>query len=173
MKKDYISFIGQFPIPYVYGLTCGELAKLLVGENFINTNPNFNLKIITMEDWKRKMDWEDTGLNWIPTSPHIPHSFSPYYYPMTGILGELRSVISIGVGYTLPFQIVGAEWINSKKLSDKLNSLNIPGLMFRPISYQPYYAFGKNKLLNGIQIFINNYQSSKFNKNTILYSFCT
>ena len=157
VEKDFTSFISQFPIPYVYGLTCGELAKLLAGENYINVNPKFKLSVIPMENWKREMVWEDTKLDWIPTSPHIPHSFSAYYYPMTGILGELRSVISIGVGYTLPFQVVGAEWIDSKILTDKLNSLNLPGLFFTPITYKPYYAFGKNNSLNGSQIFINNF----------------
>ncbi|CAG0905071.1 unnamed protein product, partial [Cyprideis torosa] len=157
VEEDYISFIGQFPIPYVYGLTCGELAKLIVGENFIKTKPNFKLNIVSMENWERKMDWEETGLNWIPTSPHIPHSFSPYFYPMTGILGELRNLISIGVGYTLPFQIIGAEWINSKKLTDKLNSFNLPGISFIPITFKPYYAFGKGKYLSGSQIIISDF----------------
>ncbi len=157
VENEFVSFIGQFPIPYVYGLTCGELAKLLVGENFVNVNPSFKLTVIPMENWKREMVWEDTKLNWIPTSPHIPNSLSAYYYPMTGILGELRNVISIGVGYTLPFQIVGTEWIDSKILTDKLNTLKLPGLFFTPITYKPYYGFGKNKTLNGTQIFITNY----------------
>lgn len=157
VEKEFISFIGQFPIPYVYGLTCGELAKLLVGENLLKLNPSFNLTVIPMENWKREMVWEDTNLNWIPTSPHIPNAVSAYYYPMTGILGELRNVISIGVGYTLPFQIVGAEWIDSKIFTDRLNSLRLPGLFFTPITFKPYYSFGKNKTLNGSQIFITNY----------------
>ena len=157
VEEEYISFISQFPIPYVYGLTCGELAKLIVGENFIKINPTFEPIVIPLENWKRKMDWSETKLSWIPTSPHIPHSFSPYFYPMTGILGELRSVISIGVGYTLPFQIIGAEWINSKKLTDNLNSLKLAGLRFIPITFKPYYAFGKGKYLNGTQIIISDY----------------
>lgn len=157
VETEFISFIGQFPIPYVYGLTCGELAKLLVGENFLSVNTNFKLTVIPMENWEREMVWEDTNLDWIPTSPHIPNSLSAYYYPMTGILGELRNAISIGVGYTLPFQIVGAEWIDSKILSDTLNALKLPGLFFTPITFKPYYSFGKNKTLNGVQIFITGY----------------
>lgn len=72
-------------------------------------------------------------------------------------LGELRSAVSIGVGYTLPFQIVGAEWINSFKLSFELNNQNLPGLFFRPISFKPFYGFGKGQTLNGVQIYITNY----------------
>lgn len=159
IEDNFISFIGQFPIPYVYGLTCGELAKLLIGEGYIETNSNFNLTVIKMENWEREMVWDDTKLDWVPTSPHIPNSSTSYFYPMTGVLGELRSAISIGVGYTLPFQIVGAEWIDAKLLSNKLNSQNIDGLRFRPISFKPYYAFGKNNPLSGVQIFITDYKS--------------
>ena len=88
VEKEYVSFISQFPIPYVYGLTGGELAKLLVSEKFVKTSAEFKLTVIPMENWKRAMVWEDTNFEWIPTSPHIPHEFSPYFYPMTGILGD-------------------------------------------------------------------------------------
>ncbi len=168
VEDEFISFISQFPIPYVYGLTCGELAKLLVGEKFIKTSSNFRLNVVPMKNWKRTMVWENTGLEWIPTSPHIPHQFSSYFYPMTGILGELRSAISIGVGYTLPFQIVGAEWINDIELANKLNDMGIRGLAFRPITYKPYYAFGKGKTLKGVQIHIIDYDAANLT-NTQFY----
>jgi uncharacterized protein YbbC (DUF1343 family) len=105
------------------------------------------------------MTFSDTKLNWVPTSPHIPNFETTFFYPMTGILGELRSAISIGVGYTLPFQIIGAEWINANKFSEDLNNQNIPGLYFRPISFKPFYAFGKGKNLHGVQIHIKDLDS--------------
>lgn len=157
VEDELISFIGQYPIPYIYGLTCGELAKLLVGEKYISTKTDFKLIIVEMENWSRDMVWEDTGLQWIPTSPHIPHQYSPYFCAMTGILGELRSAISVGIGYTLPFQIVGAKWIDSQLFAEELNKFNIPGLQFSPITYKPYYAFGAGESLNGVQIFIKDY----------------
>ena len=152
IDEEYRSFISQFDIPYVYGLTCGELANLLVGEKMIEVSPKFKPIIIRMENWKRSMIWNETGMEWVPTSPHIPQEVSAIFYPMTGILGELRSSLSIGVGYTLPFQIIGAEWIDSQKLIRQLNKYNINGLIFRPITFQPYYAFGKGSTLNGIQL---------------------
>jgi uncharacterized protein YbbC (DUF1343 family) len=158
VEDEFISFISQFPIPYVYGLTCGELANLLLEENMLKISDRLKLTVVPMENWERNMIWENCGLEWILTSPHIPHDFSALYYPMTGILGELRSAVSIGVGYTLPFQVVGAEWIESDLLIDELNKMKIPGLKFRPITYRPYYAFGKGKDLNGIQIHIDNYE---------------
>ena len=164
VEPGYFSFISQFPIPYVYGLTCGELATLLTKEKMIKTKNNFSLTVIPMRGWKREMNFDQTGLEWIPTSPHIPHTFSAYFYPMTGVVGELRDLISIGVGYTLPFQIVGTEWINSSDLADKLNKLKIAGLYFRPITYTPYYAFGKGKKLNGVQIYITDYKKVNLTK---------
>ncbi|MCB9218849.1 MAG: DUF1343 domain-containing protein [Ignavibacteriales bacterium] len=163
-ENDFISFIGQFPIPYVYGLTCGELAQLLIKEGLINVDESYNIGVIPMENWNRIMIWEDTNLEWIPTSPHIPNDITSYFYPMTGILGELRSALSIGVGYTLPFQIIGTEWIEADKLAEVLNKQNIPGLFFRPISFIPYYAFGKGKTLKGVQIHIINYNELNLTK---------
>lgn len=164
VENGFQSFISQYPIPYVYGLTSGELAKLLVKEKIINTNNNFHLKIAGMKNWKRKMTWDDTGLQWVPTSPHIPHSHTSFFYPMTGILGELRDAISIGVGYTLPFQIIGAKWINGIELAKELNKMNINGLFFRPISFKPYYAFGKGEVLQGVQIHIIDYDKVNLTK---------
>ena len=164
VESGYFSFISQFPIPYVYGLTCGELAKLLVNEKMIKTNNKFSLKVVPMQGWKREMNFDRTGLEWILTSPHIPHTFSAYFYPMTGVVGELRDLISIGVGYTLPFEIVGTEWIKGEDLANELNNRNIPGLYFRPISYTPYYAFGKGKKLGGVQIYIHEYDKVNFTK---------
>ncbi len=157
IEDEFKTFISQFPIPYIYGLTCGELANLLVSEKMIATNSNIKVTVVKMENWKRTMTFSDTKLNWVPTSPHIPNFETTFFYPMTGILGELRSAISIGVGYTLPFQIIGAEWINANKFSEDLNNQNIPGLYFRPISFKPFYAFGKGKNLHGVQIYITDY----------------
>ena len=169
VEDGFVSFISQFPIPYVYGLTCGELAKLLLEENLLDLSNDLKLTVVSMENWERDMIWRDCGLEWILTSPHIPHDFSALYYPMTGILGELRDAISIGVGYTLPFQVIGTTWINSYKLIDELSKIKVPGLQFRPITFRPYYAFGKGEDLNGIQIHIDNYDELDLTK-TQFYS---
>ncbi len=164
VEDGFVSFISQFPIPYVYGLTCGELANLLANENMLSLSDEFKLTIVPMENWERDMIWRDCGLEWVLTSPHIPHDFSALYYPMTGILGELRDAVSIGVGYTLPFQVVGTEWIDSYELMAELDKMNIPGLNFRPITFRPYYAYGKGIDLNGVQIHIDNYDKLNLTK---------
>ena len=152
VEEGYTSFVSQYPIPYIYGLTCGELAQLLNNEKMIGNKP-CRLTVIAMKGWKRDMKFEDTGLPWVLPSPHIPEPISAFFYPMTGIAGELGT-LSIGVGYTLPFQLIGASWINAEELSQRLNALHLPGLSFRPIHYKPFYAAGKGEQLQGVQIHI-------------------
>lgn len=152
VEDGFTSFVSQYPIPYIYGLTCGELAQLLNGEQMIGKKA-CNLTVIAMKGWSRSMDFEETGLPWVLPSPHIPEPISAYYYPLSGIAGELGT-ISIGVGYTMPFQLFAAEWIDAEKLSQRLNALNLPGIAFRPIHYTPFYGTGKGTRLQGVQVHI-------------------
>lgn len=156
-EEPFISFVSQFKIPYLYGQTCGELAYMLNEEKMLSKNCKLN--VIKMKGWHRKMTWEDTKLEWVVASPHIPHKHSSFYYPVTGILGEL-GYVSIGVGYTLPFQIVGAPWINADSLTNALNKLNLAGIAFRPIHFKPFYATFKDEHCHGTQIHIMNYKQA-------------
>lgn len=155
VEDGYLSFVSQFKIPYVYGLTCGELAKLLNEEKMLRDEKQCKLTVIPMRNWKREMLFKDTGLEWVLTSPHVPHEYSPQYYVSTGIMGEL-GIVSEGVGYTLPFQVLAADWINANVLAEKMNSLNLEGVIFRPINIKPYNGGDVNKELHGVQIHILN-----------------
>ncbi len=168
VEENYHSFVSQFSIPYVYGLTCGELAKMLNSEGMLGDSVKCELTVVQMENWKREMTFEDTKLQWVPTSPHIPHNYSPEFYVATGILGEL-GVISEGVGYTLPFQVLAADWINPELLANKMNELNLPGVIFRPITFKPFYGHDNGKELHGVQIHITDY--SKINLMSIQFLF--
>lgn len=159
-KPEFVSFVSQFPIPYVHGLTCGELARYLNDKKLLKNGVQCDLQIILMNGWKRDMIFEETGLPWIPSSPHIPHSHSPYYYPVTGILGELY-VYNIGVGYTLPFQLVAAPWIDAEQLANNLNELSLPGVTFRPVHFKPYYSVSKGELVHGVQVHLTNIKSAQ------------
>ncbi|MCL2502917.1 MAG: DUF1343 domain-containing protein, partial [Bacteroidales bacterium] len=150
-----ISFVSQFKIPYVYGLTCGELAMMLNEEGMLEDK--CKLTVVPMEGWKRSMDFSQTGLQWVLTSPHVPEAVSSHFYVTTGILGEL-GVVSIGVGYTLPFQLVATDSIPAEKLADRLNALNLAGVYFRPIYIKPYYSVGKDLDYQGVQIHITDYK---------------
>ncbi len=161
VDDDCISFVSQFKIPYVYGLTCGELAQLLNNENMLKAK--CQLTVVKMKKWKRKMRYEETGLQWIPSSPHIPQPISAVFYPVSGILGEL-GYLSIGVGYTIPFQMFAAEWINADDFAGYLNRLNLPGLHFRPIYLKPFYATGQGKQLEGVQVHIMQYEQARLSE---------
>lgn len=150
-KPGFISFVSQYPIPYIHGMTVGELATFLNMEGLLKDGIKCKLEVIKMNGWKRNMSFSETGLPWVPSSPHIPEPQSPLFYPATGIIGELY-VISIGVGYTLPFQLFASEWFNADSLSQSLNSLHLSGIIFRPIHYKPYYSVSKDKIVHGVQI---------------------
>ena len=154
VEDGFISFVSQLKIPYIYGLTCGELAGMINGEGMME-NP-CKLTVVKMKKWRRKMNFEDTGLPWVPTSPHIPFAHSAYFYPVSGILGEL-GYMSIGVGYTLPFEMFAADWIKAEEFSKALNSKNLPGVTFRPIHVKPYYSVGQGKDLQGVQIYLTDF----------------
>jgi len=153
VREGFTSFVSQYPIPYIHAMTAGELAMFLNGEGLLKDGVKCNLEVIKMNGWKREMLFEDTRLPWVQSSPHIPHAETCYYYPATGIAGELY-VASIGVGYTLPFEMFAAEWINADSLAQNLNSLALPGLIFRPVHYKPYYSVSQGKMVHGVQIHI-------------------
>lgn len=155
-ESEFVSFVSQFPIPYIHGLTVGELARFLNDEGLLSNSVKCKLTVVPMRGWKRKMTFDKTGLPWVLTSPHIPHEYSPWFYPVSGILGELY-VMSIGVGYTLPFQLFAAEWIDAEKLSENLNRLHLPGLFFRPVHYTPYYSVSRGTMIHGIQVHITDF----------------
>ena len=135
LEPEVRSIVGYVDVPYCYGLTIGELATYFNKEYAVGCS----LEVIKMNGWRRTMAFKDTGLAWIPTSPHIPEPDTPVYYPITGILGEL-GIVNIGVGYTLPFKLIGAPWINAEDLARSLNNQKLSGVSFLPFYYRPFYA---------------------------------
>jgi uncharacterized protein YbbC (DUF1343 family) len=151
VEEGFHSFVSQYSIPYVYGLTCGELAMMLNGEGMLEDGKKCRLQVVPMEGWKREMTFGDTGLPWVPTSPHIPDYSTAWFYAATGIIGELDPNM-IGVGYTLPFKVLVTEHIDAIELTAAMNALQIEGVAFRPIWFKPYYMPKKGIALQGIQI---------------------
>lgn len=166
VEPGFFSFVGQFPVPYVYGLTAGEFA-LMINEEGMNRGQKGNedhlrcsLEVIAMEGWKRDMLYADTGLPWILPSPNIPYPQSAVNYPSSGICGELSSFLNIGIGYNLPFGAFAAEWIDADALVAKLESYRIPGTAFRPIHYKPFYGSKSGVLLHGVQFHYTDYEAA-------------
>ncbi|ANH78577.1 yzbB [Candidatus Chlamydia sanziniae] len=132
-------------IPYCYGMTPGELG-LFFKKIYA---PTADILVVPMKGWNRSMTFEQTGLTWIPTSPQMPDAKTPFFYATTGILGSL-SVASIGVGYTLPFRLLGAPWMNGQEVAQELNHMQLPGIMFFPFCYEPFFGKYKMELCSGV-----------------------
>ena len=163
VEPNFFSFVSEFRIPYVYGLTVGELANL-INEEGLNCGVDgkeaplkCHLTVIPMRGWERSMLYKDTGLPWILPSPNIPSEASAIGYPSAGIAGEF-GYLNIGVGYTIPFQTFAAPWIDADKLKEKLDSYNIPGTAFRTIHYKP--ISGSSYMQHGVQFFYTDYESA-------------
>ena len=153
VEDGFYSFVSRFAIPYIYGQTPGELALYLNAK----AEKPCKLTVVEMEGWTRDMTWENTGLEWIVASPHVPHGRTAIYYPVTGIFGEFYC-INIGVGYTMPFEVMGAPWVNADSLASALNALELPGVVFRGLHYKPYYSVFKGENIQGVQIHITDYE---------------
>ena len=167
VEQPFNSFVSQYRIPYIYGLTVGELAQL-INEEGLNRGQLGNqapskcrLTVVPMEGWTRDMLYEDTGLPWVLPSPNIPFKDSPLYYVSSGICGELYGFLNIGVGYTLPFQVFGATWIDPVALKEKLESYHLQGISFRTIWYQPISGSLKGQLVGGVQFFFTDYEKAR------------
>jgi uncharacterized protein YbbC (DUF1343 family) len=146
LHKGFESGVSSLPVPYVHGMTMGELAQLVQKQFF----PKYTkLKVIKMSGWTRDMIWRDTGHEWIPTSPHIPRAESCFGYAATGIVGELY-VISNGVGYTLPFEMFGTPWMNGEAIAGALPKHK--GVEFRPCYFKPFYGTFAKEACQGVQV---------------------
>ena len=167
VEPGFFSIVSQYPIPYVYGLTIGELAKMINeegmnrGQKGTQEPAHCKLTVIPMKGWERDMVYEDTKLPWVLPSPNIPFKDSPMYYASSGICGELYGFMNIGVGYTLPFQVFGALWLDPDKLKEKLESYELPGVAFRTIWYKPFSGSQKGELVKGLQYFFTDYEKAR------------
>ncbi len=83
MQDSLKSFVGMYPLPVVYGLTCGELAQMINRERWLSNGVQANLTVVPVEGWTRGMSWGETGLTWYPPSPNIPTAATAFVYPAT------------------------------------------------------------------------------------------
>ena len=167
VEQPFNSFVSQYRIPYVYGLTVGELA-VMINEEGMNRGQMGNqdpvkctLSVVPMEGWTRDMLYEDTGLPWVLPSPNIPYKDTPMYYAASGVCGELYGFMNIGIGYTLPFQLFGATWLDPERLKARLEEYDLPGVSFRTIWFKPFSGSQKGQLVGGLQFFFTDYENAR------------
>jgi len=153
LEDNLKSFVGYINVPYCHGMTIGELAHYFNSEN----KAGCQLTVIPMEGWKRSMTFAETGLTWIPTSPNIPEADTAYFYPSTGLIGELQ-LVNIGIGYTMPFKLVGAPWIDARFFAGHLNDQKFPGVYFHPFYYRPFYGRFAHTDCQGVLIVVKDHK---------------
>ncbi len=148
LEEGYQSFVGMIAIPVRHGMTLGELAK------FINIEYNLNadLSVLPVQGWQRQQWFDQTGRIWVPTSPAIPRFETTLVYPGTCLLEGTN--LSEGRGTALPFEILGAPWVDGYRLAERLNQQDIAGVYLRPVSFTPSTSKHQGKICQGVQIHI-------------------
>lgn len=149
----FASFVGMYPIPMRHGMTVGELALMFNGEFGIGCE----LEVIAMEGWRRENWYEETGLPWVMPSPNIPTVDSAVVYPGSVMIEGTE--VSEGRGTTRPFEILGAPYIEPRRLIDELKRDNLRGVNFRPLHFLPTFHKFAGRMCGGIQIHVTNRQT--------------
>jgi len=129
------SFVGEYPIPIVHGLTVGELAHMIQAERWLAGLDALQLSVVAMQGWRRSMRWHETGRAWVATSPNIPSFEAALVYPGMGLVGEAQ--VSEGRGTPTPFSLFGAPWLDGPRLAARLNALGLPGVTFESLTFTP------------------------------------
>ncbi len=146
------SFVGRFPIPVRHGLTLGELAQMINA----TWNPTpADLTVIPCLGWQRDMRWDATALPWVPPSPNMPQLNTLAHYPGSCLVEGTQ--LSEGRGTALPFEIVGAPWIDGLALADRLNAAGWAAAMgagFRACSFRPTASKWAGQTCHGVQVHI-------------------
>ena len=150
LAEGFESFVGQFQIPLRHGMTIGELARFFNEACGIGAE----LTVVPMDNWRRGMYYEDTGLPWVMPSPNIPTVESTVVYPGT-VLFEGTNV-SEGRGTTRPFELIGAPWVDAEALADRLAAYNLPGVHIRPVVFEPTFQKHAKHACGGCQIHVLN-----------------
>ena len=148
LEIGHESFVGQFPIPMRHGLTVGELARLFN----VEYNINCDLEVITMDNWARQNFYDETDAPWVMPSPNMPTVDTTVVFPATVFIEGTE--VSEGRGTTRPFEIVGAPYIDGKNLANVLKSLELPGVIFRPINFLPTFQDFANEECEGVFLHI-------------------
>jgi uncharacterized protein YbbC (DUF1343 family) len=153
LEPGFESFVGLFPIPMRHGMTIGELAGLF------NTHFGLgaDLHVVKTEGWSRGMYFDETGLPWIMPSPNMPTLDTAIVYP-GAVLFE-GTQLSEGRGTTRPFELLGAPWIDAERFCAELNALDLGGVYYRPVIFEPTFHKHAREACGGCQIHVTDRQA--------------
>lgn len=152
LEPVFASFVGLYPIPVRYGMTVGELARMIDGEGWLAKGVRADLTVVPMTGWRRAMWYDRTGLRFIKPSPNMPDVETAAIYPGLCLLEGTN--VSEGRGTPKPFRQFGAPWIDANALTDRLNGLTLSGLRFTPTSFVPTSSKYQDQRCHGVEIII-------------------
>lgn len=163
MEDEFQSFVGPYPIPIAHGLTMGEIANMMVGEQWIDVDEdNVEVRVIEMDGWTRDMKWPDTGLDWVPPSPNLPTFEHAYVY--LGTVFYEGTTLSEGRGTDDPFLIMGDPTTNLSetdiaRLQNISENLDVEPIEFTPVAIPGVAPSPKHEgtLSKGVKITVRNF----------------
>ena len=155
MPEEWESFISWGPLPMTHGMTMGEIARLWKERLGVSCE----LDVVRMSGWERSMVWEDTGLEWLQSSPHIPHPVNAHLYLATGAIGESFEGVHCGVGYTTPFEVLAAPGLDENALADAMNDRGLSGVRFLPFITRPFYGEQEGVEVRGVRLILTDERS--------------
>ena len=147
LDPSFESFVGAHSVPIRYGMTVGELARMVAAERGW-PEPT----VVTMQGWKREWWFDETGLPWVAPSPNLPTLDSAALYPGTCLIEGTN--ISEGRGTTQPFELIGAPWLDPFALATEMERRDLPGVAFRPTYFTPTFSKHASVSCGGVQIHI-------------------
>lgn len=145
LDPAFSTFVGMFPTPMRHGMTPGELARLYRGEFGVAVD----LHVVPMEGWRREMLYPETGIPWVPLSPNMPSVESALHYPGTCLFEGTN--LSLGRGTEIPFQWIGAPWLDGELLAARLNAYGLDGVRFEAVAFTP--DAGARQIFSGTEVY--------------------
>jgi uncharacterized protein YbbC (DUF1343 family) len=142
------SFVGYHRIPVRHGMTVGELARMFQDELQLD----LDLEVIAVEGWRRADYFDGTGLLWVNPSPNMRSLTEAVLYPGIGLLETTN--LSVGRGTDTPFEVIGAPWLDGRKLAARLNQCGLSGVRFVPLRFTPESSKYAGEMCGGVNIII-------------------
>ncbi len=148
LERGHESFVGMYPLPTRHGMTCSELARLFNADFGIGCD----LTVVPMEGWRRAQWHDETDAPWVLPSPNMPTLDSATVFPGGVYIEGTR--ISEGRGTTRPFELIGAPHIDPHGLAVALAREELPGVIFRPCSFEPTFQKHAGTVCGGVQLHV-------------------
>ena len=148
MQPAFASFVGLYPLPARHGMTVGEVGNYLQRDHI----QGCDYSVVELTGWQRDMFFQGIGLPWVAPSPNMPTADTALVYPGMCLLEGTN--LSEGRGTTRPFETFGAPWLDGRELSKRLNDLALPGVSFRPTTFEPTFQKHAGKVCEGCFIHV-------------------